>query len=293
MDQADWPPSSLLQYLPAIYQNPEEPFLGRFLLAFEKLMFGRNDGVVLPTTGDEPPALERTIANIASYFVPKATNDHPQTPDDFVPWLASWTAFTLRFDLQEQQRDFIQRVISLYRTRGTKQNLVDLLRIFTRGTPSVEDIGSGSCTAGFIADTRGSGTGTTLTVGGTVTGTWVPGQMVSGGTTAADTYVMRQIDGDPGGAGTYEVSVSQTVATASLAGNFGVHRFSVKVSLRGTTSTETQRQIEITRALVELGKPAHAQCHLLWDFPSMQIGIRSHIGVDTLLGTRQAAGGPG
>ena len=39
----DTQPSSLLQYLPAIYR--EEPFVGRFLLAFEKLLFGRDDGV--------------------------------------------------------------------------------------------------------------------------------------------------------------------------------------------------------------------------------------------------------
>jgi phage tail-like protein len=211
---AEIQPSSLLQYLPAIYR--EEPFLGRFLLAFEKLLFGRDDGV--SAAGAVPPALEQTIAGIASYFVPRDTDHAPprQTPDNFLPWLASWTAFSLRADLDlTQQRAFIAKIIPLYRTRGTKRNLEELLQIFTIGTPTVEEIP----------------------------------------------------DGAP-------------------------HRFSVRVSLHGSTTAVIQRQIAITRALIDLEKPAHTHCDLRWDFPSLQIGRTSHVGVDTLLGTRQEAGEP-
>jgi phage tail-like protein len=263
--------SSLLQYLPAIYR--EEPFLGHFLLAFEKLLFGRDDGL---------PALERTIAGIATYFVPLATDDHPrQTPDDFVPWLASWTAFSLRADLSlDKQRAFIANVISLYRNRGTKQNLVELLSIFTVGEPTVEEVVSGTTSAGSIS-------GTTLTIGGTITGAWAPGQLVSGGTTEADTYIERQLTGAGGGAGTYQVSVSQTVATASLAGDF-VHCFSVKLTLERALPEAQQRQIAIARALIELEKPAHTNFELYPEFSGMQIGVYSTIGKDTQIGSGQA-----
>ena len=122
--------SSLLQYLPAIYRDREEPFLGDFLLAFEQLLFGLDDGA--RATG-APPALEQTIAGIASYFDPE------QTPSNFLSWLASWTAFSLRADLTSQkQREFLANIISLYRYRGTKKNLVDLLTIFSI-TPTVTE----------------------------------------------------------------------------------------------------------------------------------------------------------
>jgi phage tail-like protein len=296
-------PSSLLQYLPAIYR--EEPFLGHFLLAFEKLLFGRDDDV--PAAGETkgpltvaqdlardrtvdrnlagaPLALERTIAALANYFDPY------RTPDEFLPWLASWTAFSLRADLDsDKQRDFIANVISRYRWRGTKKNLEDLLKIFTIGTPRVEDIAPATCTAGFIH-------GTTLTVGGIVTGIWSTGQLVSGGTTAAGTYVVKQRHGAVGGAGDYDVSISQNVAAASLAGHYAMHCFSVIVTLPEPTHGEKpeliaevrQRQFAITRALVEFEKPAHTYCDLQFDFHSMQVGITSHVGLDTLLGTDHA-----
>ena len=36
-------PSNLLDYLPAIYQS--DPFIGQYLLAFEKVLLGINDDV--------------------------------------------------------------------------------------------------------------------------------------------------------------------------------------------------------------------------------------------------------
>jgi phage tail-like protein len=125
------PPSSLLQHLPAIYA--ETAFLGQFLVAFEELLFGRDDGGKVG--GAPPAALERLIADLASHFDPMAA------PGDFLPWLASWTAFTLRFDLsQQQQRQFIAKVIPLYRRRGTKGNLIELLRIFTISEPEITEM---------------------------------------------------------------------------------------------------------------------------------------------------------
>jgi hypothetical protein len=316
---AAWPPSSLLQYLPAIYH--EKAFLGQFLLAFEKLLFGRDDDVTLqekpPPAFDwlikfadpwlpgqlllgredcaaAPPALERQISGIAAYWIPCAIKNDPllpvgddiprEAPDEFLPWLASWTAFTLRFDLDEaQQREFIAKAIPLYRHRGTKASLVDLLRIFTIGQPTVEDTVSGQCTEGSI-------THRTLTVGGSVTGTWAPGQLVSGGTTAANTYIERQATGHPCGAGTYDVSVSQTVVATSLASEFDVHCFTVTIRWARHETAVQQRQIEIANAIVELEKPAHTSFRPKWEFPGMQIGEHSYVGVDTIIGTAQSEG---
>lgn len=120
--------SSLLGYLPAIYQDA---FLGQYLSAFEKLLLGRND--------EGPPAphlngLEETIDAIALYFDPQ------ETPTEFLSWLAGWAALSLRADLdQETQRSFIEQIIQLYRRRGTKENLIKLLTIFTGITPTVDE----------------------------------------------------------------------------------------------------------------------------------------------------------
>jgi hypothetical protein len=57
-----------------------------------------------------------------------------------------------------------------------------------------------------------------LTVGGTVGGLWAVGQTVSGGTTSAGT-IITQLGTGTGGAGTYYVNNSQTVASAALSGN--------------------------------------------------------------------------
>ncbi len=120
-------PSSLMQYLPAIYQD--DPFLGQFLLAFEKILLGRDDGVTQPN-----PGLEVTIANISRYLDPLSA------PEGFLPWLSGWTAFSLRADLDvARQRDFLANIIPLYRWRGTKRHLQELLRIFTISVPDIQE----------------------------------------------------------------------------------------------------------------------------------------------------------
>jgi phage tail-like protein len=128
----------LLDYLPDIYRDQEHPFLNQYLSAFEKILIGRNDSIKIPAEeeGSSSTSLEETIASIAKLFDPIVT------PEDFLPWLASWAALSLRADLDEgQQREFIANIIQLYRRRGTKDNLAGLLKIFTKTTPQIyEDV---------------------------------------------------------------------------------------------------------------------------------------------------------
>jgi phage tail-like protein len=121
-------PSGLLEYLPSIYH--EDEFVGQFLSAFEKVLLGRDDGIDIGS-----PGLEQTIGNIDSLFTPKAQPPElpGETPADFLTWLSGWVALTLRADLDElRQRDFIARAVSLYRLRGTKRGLEELIGIYTR-----------------------------------------------------------------------------------------------------------------------------------------------------------------
>src|SRR5262245_38101039 len=104
--------------LPAIYR--EDAFLARYLWAFEQVLL----------------ELEQRIDTLADLFNPNATTEGPE----FLPWLASWMAFTVRADLNTTQlRDFIAKVIHLYRRRGTKENLQELLNIFTGLVPTITE----------------------------------------------------------------------------------------------------------------------------------------------------------
>lgn len=175
----------LLTWLPAIYHN--DAFLGRYLWAFEQVLLG----------------LEQNIEGLARLFDPE------QTPEDFLPWLSSWVAFTLRADLDvSRQRTFLANIVSLYRRRGTKENLVKLLTIFTHG-------------------------------------------------------------------GVPTITEEPTLP----------HYFRITMRLPLDAPEVQLRQSAIAHALIDLEKPAHTYYDLDLLFPTMQIGVTSTIGVDTLLGT--------
>jgi len=143
-------PSVLLNHLPAIYQDPgwagDQPaatsFLKHFLVAFEKILLGRDDGVEpiggsAEFLGDPPPrfqGLEEKIAGLHFLF------DASRTPSAFLDWLAGWSALTLRMELSEQsRRALIANIIPLYRIRGTKMYLERLLALVLGGGSTVED----------------------------------------------------------------------------------------------------------------------------------------------------------
>lgn len=125
--------SSYQEYLPAILQTDD--FLGEFLLAFERILSGLpNDrDVGLPRVIDRddphPPGLEEVIEQVYNYFDPQ------QTPEEFLPWLASWVALSLRADwTTETKRELIQEIVPLYRQRGTKQALETILKIYLKSS---------------------------------------------------------------------------------------------------------------------------------------------------------------
>ena len=83
-------------------------------------------------------------------------------------------------------------------------------------------VGTYSVTIGeeTVTSTAITGTYGLLTVGGTLTGTWGVGQVVSAGGTSAGTIITGLGTGT-GGAGTYYVNNTQTVGSAALAGSAG------------------------------------------------------------------------
>jgi phage tail-like protein len=123
--------SSYLTYLPALFQ-PDSAFVGRFLLAFERILSGLS-----PLDADDPiplqPGLEEILDHIQTYFIPgPGIAEGQRAPTDFLPWLASWVALSLREDWEEEEkRRFISRIAPLYQYRGTLQGLKELLQTYT------------------------------------------------------------------------------------------------------------------------------------------------------------------
>ncbi len=224
-------PSQLLDYLPLIHHT--DPFLGQFLLAFEKILLGLKDDDDIefpPLSKDikfQPQGLETTIAEIATLFDPQ------KTPEDFLSWLAGWTALILRADLALEavqrklvQREFLANIVQRYRFRGTKENLIQLLKIFTLGEPIIQE------------------------------------PVVSA----------------------FQVGVSSTVGRNTYVGGGPAHFFEITIALARASPKEQAREEAIARSIIELEKPAHTYYKLNIEFPSMQIGKYSTVGINTLLG---------
>ena len=122
--------SSYLVHLPTLLQK--DAFVGRFLLAFERILSGFHP----PDPEDrlkEQPGLEDVIARLHTYFSPGPDGaEADRAPEDFLPWLASWVALSVREDWEpEEKRRLISRMVALYRYRGTKRGMEDLLRTYT------------------------------------------------------------------------------------------------------------------------------------------------------------------
>ncbi len=118
--------SRYLVHLPAFFR--EEPFLGQFLLAFERILSGlaAPDAPNLPAV---PPGLEQILDAIETYFDPATAP--ADSPADFLSWLAGWVATSLREDWNvTTRRSFIANIVPLYRRRGTAKALQALLQIY-------------------------------------------------------------------------------------------------------------------------------------------------------------------
>jgi phage tail-like protein len=130
----DQTPSSYLKSLPAIFG--EDPFLGRFLLPFEQILTGLSDKT--------DPGLEEVIALIPALFDPKRLHlvfGGETELEEFLNWLAGWVALGLRADWTlEQKKNFLADIVPLYRSRGTKENLSKLLKIYTTVTPEITEL---------------------------------------------------------------------------------------------------------------------------------------------------------
>jgi phage tail-like protein len=104
------PRQSYLRYLPELYREDEESaaFLERFLALFESVFLD----------------VEESFDAITSRFDPYGA------PSDTLDWLGQWLAVEAGADWPEStQRELIAHAPALYRRRGTRAGLLDLLEL--------------------------------------------------------------------------------------------------------------------------------------------------------------------
>jgi phage tail-like protein len=227
--------SRYLDYLPAVFQEDtpagEASWLERYLRGFEAILTGLGDPAEpgLEELLDGVPGVPSpAMAGIERLFEPGPLRDPPErAPDEFLPWLSEWVALSLRADIgTERQRVLIANAVRLYRMRGTKAGLEELVGIYTTpGTTTIDET--------------------------------IPHMQIGMHSTVG---VDTSIDGGP------------------------PNYFRVTIRLKTTNPAERATQRRIVRAIVDAEKPAHTYYTLDDETPVLQIGVTSHIGLDTLLG---------
>lgn len=127
-----FPKQSYLRYLPAVFQDDERgrDFLERFLSLFESVLYD----------------LEREIFTTRRYADPWAV------PAGFLPWLASWLALPDADQWLEdggaRLRTLIARANELYRFRGTRGGLAELISLYTGKEPWIVEAFQLDCIRG-------------------------------------------------------------------------------------------------------------------------------------------------
>ncbi len=82
----------------------------------------------------------------------------------------------------------------------------------------------------------------------------------------------------------FQIGVSSTIGEDTILGGGPPHFFMVKVIIPEPNLQLKARKEKAVRTIIDLEKPAHTYYELEVIIPTMQIGVHSTIGVDTLLG---------
>ncbi len=112
---------SFVKWLPSIYQRADingRNFYRDFLWIIQHL-FG---------------SVEEILDVIHQYFDPY------ESPEKYLPWLASWSAMVLEEDWPlEKKRRLIRKAIELYRIRGTVKGVKLFISLFTGHEPDIKE----------------------------------------------------------------------------------------------------------------------------------------------------------
>jgi phage tail-like protein len=141
-------PSQYLDHLPQLFRKLTPVgmpnFLGEYLKIFEALLAGRDDA-----RDQNNKQIAEGIEELISGFTacldagltPVADTAAATYTSDFLNYLASWVA--LVFDQNwplEKKRAWLQKIVALYRKRGTRSGLTEYLHMFIGQRVRVEEL---------------------------------------------------------------------------------------------------------------------------------------------------------
>lgn len=130
--RVDYPRISYLRYLPAVYQEDERSrdFLERFLSLFEMFFAG----------------IETQVDHISRYFDP----DSNSAKGEFLRWLSTWLAISVDNNWDDAKlRRLVKRASQIYKYRGTRAAIEEMIEIFTGDVPLIVEHNQTSCAAWF------------------------------------------------------------------------------------------------------------------------------------------------
>lgn len=265
--QAETVGESFLSYLPAIYQEGAESrdFLRRFLALFQA------------EYGD----LLRELEEMPRRFDPVTT------PEDHLPWLASWLAFDLPANRQANDiRSLLSTVHNLYQRRGTLFGLCEFVRIYAGvqitiietyrdrrmwqlGHASYLGLNTGLAPynpAGFIVPeiTKVSDLNIPGTSNTTIT--------CKNAKQEALVVIGDAVVGESGPLASSDLGEPLFSDTA--------HHFSVLVY---ASKVREKQQRMVLKEVIDNEKPAHTDCHVCFIEPKMRVGFQARIGVDSII----------
>lgn len=113
-----FPKKSLITFLPDVYQEYKKSasFLERYLEIFETMYSDIN----------------HKIENISEYLDPDST------PKEFLEWLAEWISVEDTFLWNEEQlRYLLKNALRLYKIRGTRKYLEEMIKLYTGTEPYI------------------------------------------------------------------------------------------------------------------------------------------------------------
>lgn len=138
-----------IAHLPEIFRRETEDgipnFLTQYLKIFEALLSGREDAEVDNT---RVTGLEEKITGFVEYLDPGITpldKDASNAVDsEFLRYLARWVAlvFDRNWDL-DKKRQWLHKIATLYKKRGTKSGLTEYLKMFVGNQVRVEEPSGG------------------------------------------------------------------------------------------------------------------------------------------------------
>jgi len=119
--------SRLIDHLPALYRSPDAGSeLPRLLAVLDELLFSGQ-----PDAPNDVPGIERAIDRLPALFAPLGeAGSGARTPDRFLPWIASWLAFTPHALFEpDRLRNIVAGIVPLHGRRGTRAYLEALLTL--------------------------------------------------------------------------------------------------------------------------------------------------------------------